>query len=150
MNTAIPPYVPSWKAVVATSAPNVLAPKPVYLPERDMIPQMIYERCILNTMTILYPSSSLYYFGLIKTIYRDAPSRFSVMSGLHQNGEGDVLHFSVKVQMEGGGFMALHFNGYFKTFFNVTTITMREKGADSVIADFRKKDADSPTCLIGE
>lgn len=150
MNSALAPFVPSWKAVVATSAPNALPPRPVYLPERDMIPQTIYERCISNTMTVLYPSTSLYHFRLLQTIYKDAPSRFAVMSGLHQNGEADVLHFSVKVQLEGSFIMALHFNGFYKTFFNVTTITIMEKGEQVVIADFRKKDADSPTCLIGE
>jgi len=149
MNTAIAPFVPSWKAVVATSAPNVLPPRPVYLPERDMIPQTVYERCISNTMTVLYPSTSLYQFRLLQTIYKDAPSRFSVMSGLHQNGEGDVLHFSVKVQLD-SCIMALHFNGFYKTFFNVTTITIMEKGEQTVIADFRKKESDSPTCLIGD
>ena len=131
----------SYKEAVAFSAPNVVVQKPVYNPEKDMFPQTMYERCISNTMTMLRPSSSTYHYRLLQTLYVDSPLRFTMSSALHQNHETDIMHFTVRVQLENCA-MNIHLNGFLKTFFIVTTITLLEKGEELTIADFRRKDSD--------
>jgi hypothetical protein len=111
--------------------------KVVYSPEKDMFPPAMYERSIKNCLTNLCPSKSTYLFRTVQTLYKDNPKRFYIVSGLHQNDENDVMHYSIKIQLEHCS-MLLHFNGYYKTFFVIRNITTVEAGETKLVADFVK------------
>ena len=127
----------TYASALQSDAPT-FTPKIVYLPEKDLFPQSIYERSIKNVMTSLSPSKSSYMFRTIQALYKDNPSRFSIASGLHQNDDTDVLHYSVKIQLEHRYNILLHFNGFYKNFFIVRNITLVEESNIKIIADFNR------------
>jgi len=85
---------------------------------------------------MLNPSKSSYIYRAIQALYKDNPNRLSIFSGLHQNDDKDVLHYSVLVRTEHRCNIILHFNGYYKNFFIVKNITMNEDSETKMIADF--------------
>ena len=125
----------SYINALTSDASTPLA-KVVYIAEKDFFPQVFYERSIKNVMTMLNPSKSGYLFRTIQALYKETPGRFSIHSGLHQNDETDVLHYSIRVQLEHSCCMLLHFNGFFKNMFIVRNITVVEHGERKVVADF--------------
>jgi len=125
----------SYLNALISDAPAPLA-KVVYLAEKDFFPPEMYERSIKNVLTMLNPSKSSYMFRSIQALYKDNPNRFSMFSGLHQNDDKDVLHYSVLVRLEHRCNIILHFNGYYKNFFIVKNITMNEETETKMIADF--------------
>jgi hypothetical protein len=125
----------SYLNALTSDAPSPLN-KVVYLAEKDFFPQEMYERSIKNVLTMLNPSKSSYIYRAIQALYKDNPNRFSIFSGLHQNHDTDVLHYSVLVRLEHRCNIILHFNGYYKNFFIVKNITINEETETKMIADF--------------
>jgi len=125
----------SYLNALTSDAPAPLA-KTVYLAEKDVFPPEMYERSIKNVMTMLNPSKSSYMYRAIQALYKDNPNRFSMFSGLHQNHDTDVLHYSVLVKLEHRCNIILHFNGFYRNFFIVRNITMNEETETKTIADF--------------
>ena len=121
-----------------TSDASTPLPKIVYLPEKDCFQPEMYERSIKNVMTSLVPTKSGYIFRTIQTLFKDTPGRFSMFSGLHQNHDKDVLHYSVMVKLEHRCNIILHFNGFYRNFFIVRNITLVEESDIKTIADFNR------------
>jgi hypothetical protein len=69
-------------------------------------------------------------FEIYKSIWLRDRSKFSLLYDLHQNHYGDVLHFSMLVEVAPGWTHTLHFNGYMKNIFIVNNITAMCRSTD--------------------
>lgn len=61
----------------------------------------------------------------LQTLYADSPSRFTIISSLHQNDVSDRLHYSVAVCLS-WGMLTFHVYGYWKTLFQITDVTIAD------------------------
>jgi hypothetical protein len=69
------------------------------------------------------PETRTMAYQIYKSIWLKEPHKFRVISGIHQNGMFDPLHFSVEVEVAEGWCNRLHFNGYFRDYFRVVNVT---------------------------
>jgi hypothetical protein len=99
------------------------------VPSHDIFIQHVIKNLDI-VMKKLRPSKADKTWTLLQTLYTDNPSRFIIISSIHQNSETDRLHYSVAINLNWACW-TLHVYGYWKNFFNTTDITIAEN--DGVI-----------------
>jgi hypothetical protein len=77
------------------------------------------------------PVQSTFAYQMLKSMHMRCRNRFKITAGLHQNGMQDPLHFSVTVDIADGWCNYLHFNGYYKSGFNVQNISISTVDRDT-------------------
>lgn len=82
-------------------------------------------------MLRLRPNKRDVFWATLQTLYADAPSRFTIISSLHQNDSSDRLHYSVAVNLIWGS-ATFHVYGYWKTMFQITDVTIADNTSDVV------------------
>lgn len=91
-------------------------------------------------MLRLRPADRNLCWAALQTLYADSPSRFVIISSLHQNNADDRLHYSVAVTLTWGT-LTFHVYGYWKTLFQITDVTLADNTAEIVTAvSFVKKE----------
>jgi hypothetical protein len=94
-----------------------------------------YPQVIESVFKTLRPRSTTPIFELLRTMYIDNPSRVRVISGIHQNSIRDRLHMSLAVDC-GKTSYTIHIYGFWKTFFRVHSVTMKDKDDIHTVAEF--------------
>lgn len=88
-----------------------------------------YPRTIESVFKTLVPKEKTATFSLLQALYTDNPDRFRVISGIHQNSMDDKLHLSLAVDC-GKSSYTLHVYGFWKNYFRVGMVTMKETDDD--------------------
>lgn len=103
----------------------------------DLFAQVFnYPRIIETAFTKLKPKQINPVFDMLQSIFADNPSRFKIISGIHQNSPTDQLHLSVVVQLQWRSY-TIHLYGYVRNLFLLTHITMMEQDRSvQTIAEF--------------
>lgn len=98
----------------------------------------LYTSIVTHIITRVKPVKQDVLWPVIQTLFDDTPTRFTLISGLHQNDEHDRLHLSVKVQLN-YSYLTLHMYGYWKTVFQCTDVTYlgHNMPAPAPLVDFR-------------
>lgn len=81
----------------------------------------IYPKTVSFILGRYKPTTQDPIWAVLQTLYEDMPSRFVLISGIHQNDENDTLHFSIRVML-GYCDYTLHFYGYWKSVFQCTHV----------------------------
>jgi hypothetical protein len=84
-----------------------------------------YPRTIDAVFKTLIPKQTTMTFSLLQTLYAENSERFRVISGLHQNSFEDDLHLSLVVDC-GRTSYTIHVYGFWKNYFHVHSVTMKE------------------------
>ena len=74
---------------------------PIHVDYYDIISYSFCTKPTLYTMA----------YEIYKSIFIQTPERIKVISKLHQNSFGDVLHFSVQIEVANHWSNTLHYNG---------------------------------------
>lgn len=92
-------------------------------------------------MLRLRPNARNAFWATLQTLYTDTPTRFTIISSLHQNDSTDRLHYSVAVNLTWGS-LTFHVYGYWKTMFQITDVTIADNTSDVIAAvSFVKSDS---------
>lgn len=110
------------------------------IPSQDIFRPTLL-RSLDTAMLKLRPATRDRSWAMLQTIYTDTPTRFTIVSSIHQNDPADRLHFSVMVNVPYATF-TLHFYGYWKTWFQITDVSMSEMGVNVpvCVANFVKSE----------
>ena len=84
-----------------------------------------YPRTMESVFKTLVPKEKTMTFSLLQALYAENPDRFRVISGIHQNSFEDKLHLSLVVEC-GKSSYTLHVYGYWKNYFRVGAVTMKD------------------------
>lgn len=117
---------PLWKQLAKEHEPAVKKPQAhraadIFAPT--------YPRTIESVFKTLVPKEKTATFSLLQALYTDNPDRFRVISGIHQNSMDDKLHLSLAVDC-GKSSYTLHVYGFWKNYFRVGMVTMKETDDD--------------------
>lgn len=88
-----------------------------------------YPRTIDTVFRDLAPKDKTVLFSLLQSLYSENPRRFRVISGIHQNSAEDKLHMSLVVDCDKGSY-TLHMYGFWKNYFRVTMLTLKDDDGD--------------------
>lgn len=70
-------------------------------------------------MTKLKPSKKTPMWLMLQTLYTENPSKFVIISSVHQNDAKDRLHYSLRVELNWGQ-VTIHVYGFWKSCFHIT------------------------------
>lgn len=87
-------------------------------------------------MTRLRPAQKTMLWTSLQSLYCDSPSRFTIISSIHQNDPTDRLHYSVAVNHVWGS-QTFHVYGWWKTQFQITDVSISD-GTDMSSVSFVK------------
>lgn len=93
-----------------------------HIPEHDPF-EGSYGKWMTLAMTGMKPVTTKPEFILLQFLFDTSPSLFVITSPLHSNDDTDCLHFSVLVKSPFRS-ATLHINGFWKTDFRITSVTM--------------------------
>lgn len=107
----------------------------------------LYSKILRVTFSRLKPIEWDSAFPAIQLLYQADPTKFKIVSPLHQNNKDDPFHLSVELSDNFRSYR-FHINGYFKTYFITTDIefTLHYNGimsAPKLLANFRLEELDS-------
>lgn len=85
-----------------------------------------YPRTIDAVFKTLIPKEKTMTFSLLQSLYAENSERFRVISGIHQNSFDDKLHLSLAVNCGKSGSYTVHIYGYWKNYFRVCSVTMKD------------------------
>jgi hypothetical protein len=83
-----------------------------------------YPSIVEAVFKTLRPRATTPTFDLLRSLYASDPSRFRIISGIHQNTATDRLHVSLVVDCNPSSY-TLHVYGYWKSYFRVTDVTIK-------------------------
>lgn len=114
---------PLWKQLAKEHEERNAVKKPQ--PRAADIFAPTYPRTIESVFKTLVPKEKTMTFSLLQALYAENSERFRVISGIHQNSFEDKLHLSLAVDC-GKSSYTLHVYGYWKNYFRVGAVTMKE------------------------
>ena len=131
-----PEFVKRPPKIEVLSETPALEPVPAEEPPKKPQPRATdifastYPRTIDTLFKTLVPKEKTMTFAILQALYAENPERFRVISGIHQNSFDDKLHLSLAVDC-GKSSYTLHVYGYWKNFFRVGALTIKD--ADETI-----------------